>query len=431
MLLGVSHHDLELTDLQRMSAGADQLAVQLVAATSVTSPEGEDDGPIKGAVVVATCNRIEIYVEARRFHDAVDRVAATLAAAAGMPNAAVAAQLKVRVGAPVAAHLFAVAAGLDSMVVGEAEISGQVARALRRAQLEATASPVLNQLFQRASRTAKRVHSQTHLGAAGRSVASVALDAAAETGLIGAGAPGPGGTFAGQSALIIGTGSYARVVATALRARDCTDLHVYSPSGRADSFAETHSARPVGVLDLPTVLKGIDLVVACSGTTGSALTVDMIHASGREQPLPVIDLALRSDLAPEVRALPQVLVIDLYTVSAHAPGEQADALTAAQDLVIAAVADFEDSQAIRALDPAVVALRSHVSDVVAREMDRLRAKYDEAVALELEQAMHRVTRSMLHTPTMRAQELARSGNGAGYVAALHTLFGIDLGSAPD
>jgi glutamyl-tRNA reductase len=98
--------------------------------------------------------------------------------------------------------------------------------------------------------------------------------------------------------------------------------------------------------------------------------------------------------------------------------------------VIAAVAEFEDSQTVRTLDPAVVALRSHVSGVVEKEMDRLRGKYDDAVAAELEQAMHRVTRSMLHTPTMRAQELARSGNGAGYAAALHMLFGIEL-APPD
>ncbi len=120
-----------------------------------------------------------------------------------MPVAVVAAQLKVRAGAPVAAHLFAVAAGLDSMVVGEAEIAGQVSRSLRRAQQQATVSPVLNQLFQRASRTAKLVQSRTRLGAAGRSVASVALDVV----------EADDGALAGRSALIVGTGSYARVVA--------------------------------------------------------------------------------------------------------------------------------------------------------------------------------------------------------------------------
>lgn len=409
MLLGVSHHDLELTDLQRLSAGAENIAATLVAG-------GAPESPIRGAIALATCNRVEIYVQARRFHDAVETVAAALASAAGMPVDTVAAQLKVRVGAPVAAHLFAVAAGLDSMVVGEAEISGQVSRSLRRAQQQATVSPALNQLFQRASRTAKLVQSRTRLGAAGRSVASVALDVVES-------AEGP---LAGRTVLIIGTGSYARVVASALRARGCTDLRVYSPSGRAEAFAATHGAHPVTVGELPTALKEIDLLVACSGTTGGALTTDLMRDSGRDKPLTVVDLALRSDVGEDVRALPSVRFVDLNTVSAHAPGEQLEALIEAQDLVINAVAEFEDSQAVRALDPAVVALRSHVSGVVAKEMDRLRVKFDADVAAELEQALHRVTRSMLHTPTLRAQELARSGDGAGYVAALHTLFGIEL-----
>lgn len=431
MLLGVSHHDLELTDLQRLSAGAETIAETLLAAAAVPASEPTIDpgsptdtavdGPIRGAIALATCNRVEIYVEARRFHDAVDTVAAALADAAGMPVETVAAQLKVRVGAPVAAHLFAVAAGLDSMVVGEAEISGQVARSLRRAQQQATASPVLNQLFQRASRTAKLVQSRTRLGAAGRSVASVALDVVESTD----------GPLVGRTALIIGTGSYARVVASALRARGCTDLQVFSPSGRADAFAQTHGARAVASDELTTVLKEVDLLVACSGTTGGALTADLMTSSGRDRPLSVVDLALRSDIGDDVRALPSVRVVDLHTVAANAPGEQLEALTAAQDLVITAVAEFEDSQAVRALDPAVVALRSHVSGVVAKEMDRLRVKFDAEVAAELEQALHRVTRSMLHTPTLRAQELARSGNGAGYVAALHTLFGIELKPVSD
>lgn len=413
MLLGVSHHDLDLADLQRLSSGAENLALTLV---TPGLSENAAEGPIRAAVALATCNRVEIYVEARRFHDAVDTVTAALAAAAGMSEAAVSAQLKVRVGAPVAAHLFAVASGLDSMVVGEAEIAGQVSRALRRGQTEATVSPALNMLFQRAARTAKQVQSRTHLGAAGRSIASVAIDVAEASAE----------PLAGKSALIIGTGSYARVVASALRARGCTDLMVYSVSGRAEAFAQTHGAVPLSMIELPTALKAVDLVVACSGTTGGALTADLIAASGRDRPLTVIDLALRSDISADVRALPLVQVIDLNAVATNAPGERIEALTAAHDIVIAAVAEFEDSQAVRTLDPAVIALRSHVSGVVAKEMDRLRVKYDDAVAAELEQSMHRVTRSMLHTPTMKAQELARSGNTDGYLAALHTLFGIDL-----
>ncbi len=407
MVLGVSHRDLALEDLQRLSTGAQDLGPTLV-----------ENGPISGAVVLATCNRVEIYLDARLFHDAVETVTRELAAASGFAQEAVALQLKVRVGAPVVAHLFTVAAGLDSMVVGEAEISGQVSRALRRAQNDETASATLNLLFQSAARVAKKVSAGTPLGAAGRSIASVALDVA----------EAQDGQLAGKQALIIGTGAYARVVASALRARGCVDLLVFSLSERAQAFAATHSARPVEVLDLPVALAEVDLVVACSGTTGGALSPEMFAAGRRNRPLTVIDLALRPDISAQVRELPEVDVIDLLTVSANAPAEQSDAVSSAHDMVIAAVAEFEDNQAVRALDPAVVALRSHVTGMVDKEMLRLRGKYDDSIADDLELAMHRVTRSLLHTPTLRAQELARTGDGAGYLAALHTLFGIELTS---
>ncbi|HEY7812001.1 MAG TPA: hypothetical protein VIC62_02115, partial [Nakamurella sp.] len=213
MVLGASHHDLELTQLDRLAIHPTLLS------RAVGDLARRPDGPIDGAVVVSTCNRLEIYLDAVRFHDAIDGVAEQLAQVTGLGAAEVSTMLKVRVGAPAVAHLFTVASGLDSMVVGEAEIAGQVARALREAQTTGTASPAINQLFQNAARVAKQVATETGLGAAGRSVASVALDIA-----------GVGPTGAGvETALIIGTGAYARVVAAELRARGVEHLLVHSP----------------------------------------------------------------------------------------------------------------------------------------------------------------------------------------------------------
>ena len=420
MVLGASHHDLELTQLERLSAGTGVLNAALSDLRSLPG------AAISGAVALATCNRLEIYLDAERFHDAIDAVTDRIAELAGMEPTAVANLLKVRVGAPVAAHLFTVAAGLDSMVVGEAEISGQVSRALTAAHAARTTTPVLHSLFQSAARTAKQVASKTGLGSAGRSVASVAIDIAT-AGLVEPGTD-ESTSLATATCLIIGTGAYARVVAAALRARGCTRLQVFSPSGRAEAFAATHHAEMVAPEQFADAIGKADLVVACSGTTGGVLDVQTVTAalSGRETPLPVVDLALRPDVSAGVRALPGVRVIDLHTVSESAAPEHRDAIVAAQDVVIAAVAKFEDDQAIRTLAPAVVALRQHVSVAVEKEMTRLRAKYDDTVAAEVELAMHRVTQSLLHTPTLRAKELARTGDGAGYLKALHTLFGIEL-----
>ena len=422
MVLGASHHDLELTQLERLSAATGLLDAALADLRSLP------DTPISGAVALATCNRLEIYLDAERFHDAIDAVTERVARLAGMEPAVVANLLKVRVGAPVAAHLFTVAAGLDSMVVGEAEISGQVSRALTAAHAAGITTPVLHSLFQSAARTAKQVSAGTGLGSAGRSVASVAIDLAADALAGGASQRPMTARLASTTCLIIGTGAYARVVAVALKARGCTRLQVFSPSGRADAFATTHSAEVVPADQFADAIGKADLVVACSGTTGGVLDVSTVTAAlaGRGRLLPVVDLALRPDVSAGVRALPGVQVIDLHTVAEGAAPEHREAIAAAQDVVIAAVAKFEDDQAVRTLDPAVVALRRHVSVAVEKEMDRLRTKYDSEVAAEIERAMHRVTQSLLHTPTLRARELARTGNGAGYLQALHTLFGIEL-----
>ncbi len=417
MVLGASHHDLELSELDRLAAGAD------------TGPDGlaELGGGQEPAVHrprgVATCNRVEIYLDAARFHDAIELVGGLVAQAGGLTVAQASTALKVRVGAPVAAHLFAVTAGLDSMVVGEAEISGQVSRALTRAQQAELASSPLHSLFQSALRTAKKVVATTDLGQAGRSVASVALDLAL------AGRPAPTG------ALIIGTGAYARVVAAALRSRGATALSVYSPSGRAEAFAATHHAAPVVADGLVEALAVADLVVACSGTGGEPLTVSVLGEAlaRRDRPLPVLDLALHSDLEPGAAELPGLVVTGLRTVAEGIDPHQRDAVTAAQDLVIDAVAKFEEEQAVRSLDPAVTALRQHVSGAVGREMDRFRDRYPDlpaGIAKDLELAMHRVSQSLLHTPTLRARELARTGSGADYLAALHTLFGISVPAHP-
>jgi len=417
MVLGAAHNDLELTDLDRLSAGTDLLVRELSAMAA--GPGSAPDSPVAGWVLLSTCNRLEIYLDADRFHDAIDEVIDAVALASGMASAEVGELLTVRVGSPVAAHLFSVASGLESMVVGEAEISGQVARALREAQDRGAVTPLLHALFHGAARTAKKVASTTELGDAGRSVASVALDVALRTTDL---AP------AAATAVVIGTGAYARVVVAALRARGCTDVRVYSPSGRAVEFAASHDLVAVAGDGLPAALAAADLVVSCSGTTGGALSVELLEPAmaGRDTPLPIIDLALRPDVPVAVRELPGSWVVDLHTVAAHADPAHAGAFASAQDMVLDAVAGFEDELAIRELDPAVVALRSHVSGAVDREMARLRAKYDQGVADDMALALHRVTQSLLHNPTMRARELARSGDGEDYLNALHTLFGIEI-----
>lgn len=414
MVLGAGHHDVGLAQLENLADGADSLRKTLVEATL------EADPAIAGAVVLATCNRLEIYVDAVRFHDAVNTVTDAIVLANGMDADHAESAMRVTVGVAAGSHLFTVAAGLDAMVVGEAEIAGQVARAHRQAEKDGTLTPQLDRLLRAASRTAKTIAAQTRLGAEGRSVASVALDIAAARI----------GNLTGRQALIVGTGAYARVLAASLRSRGCTDLRVFSPSGRAQAFAATHHATAVSVDELPGVLGQVDLLVAASGRGGIADEAGLAPMAAalraRDQPILVVDLALHHDIPAPVRELDTVEVIDLHSVATSTGATHGSELRVAQEIVLSAVDRFEAEVAERTIDPAVVALRSHVFAAVDAEVQRLRRKYDGQVADDVERAMRRATSSLLHTPTMRAKELAKDGSGEDYIQALHTLFGIEI-----
>jgi len=241
-----------MSTLELLSTGAAS-----VGRTAVETCEA-----ITGAVVVATCNRFEVYldvdspVDGRGVQHASHEVARLVAAASGVAEDVAVGAFSTRTGPDVAAHLFEVAAGLDSMVVGEREIAGQVKRALEEAREGGATSSTLELLFQTASRTSKKISNETTLGGNGRSVVSLGLD------LASAELP----PWRQVRTVLIGTGSYAGASLAALRARGCEDVRVYSGSGRAEQFAADRGA--VAVTDLVAALEDADLVVSCSGARG-------------------------------------------------------------------------------------------------------------------------------------------------------------------
>ncbi|GAA1865008.1 glutamyl-tRNA reductase [Myceligenerans crystallogenes] len=254
--LTASHRELDLDALERLSMGSASVGRTVVRTCR----------PVVGAVVISTCNRFELYLDVDAPLDgdsvrhATRHVAELVAGESGVTTQAAVDSFTVRTGPEVSAHLFAVAAGLDSMVVGEREIAGQVKRSLAVAREQETTSKTLELLFQTASRTSKQVGTRTELGGAGRSVVSLALDLAEEGALP---------RWDNVRAILIGTGSYAGASVAALRARGCEDIRVYSRSGRAGTFAESHDVEPVD--DLVEALADADLVVSCSGARGRAV----------------------------------------------------------------------------------------------------------------------------------------------------------------
>jgi glutamyl-tRNA reductase len=457
MSLIASHRDLDLDVLERLSAGAHSVG-RTVAASGAAAT---------GAVVLATCNRFEVYLEVERPQDAPDAVAATtevIAHASGIPGRDVAETLQVLEGLAVPEHLFAVASGLESMVIGEREITGQVRRALATAREEGTTSSGLERLFQSASRTSRDVGTRTGLGATGRSVVGVALDLA-EPRLP---------AWPQVRTLLVGTGSYAGASLAALRRRGCHDVRVFSPSGRAATFAASRGLQAVPDGGLAGAIRTSDLVVACSGTVGRVLDAEMVArswaATGR--PLVIVDLALRNDVDPAVGTLPGVRLINLETIRRNAPEEQKAPVEQAHVLVAAAVADFEAADRARELEAAVVAERRRVLGELEAEARRIRegaavggtadgtasaagagagpgaaspdaagsdspggdvphpAGHDADHHERLVRSLRRRTRALLHPPTVRARVAARAGDDRAYRAALAELAAIPAPPVP-
>ena len=404
MLVAVraSHEHLDLGVLDALTRNSEQLAQQLRA----------PGAPLDGAVVLSTCNRLELYLDADRFHDAVDHAVSAVSRTRGLAEQEVRQLLEAAMGTEVAQHLYEVTAGLRSVVMGESEISGQVRAAFTEALEQGTTTPMLNDLFQEGLRHAKRVSSTTRLGAAGRTGAAVALDRAIDV------LEAPLGEASVQ---VIGTGSYARLVVAELARRGVQDVAVFSSTGRAQDFAASHGVRAIPADGLSAAAAGADLIVAASGHGQTLLHPE--HLSDARSRV-ILDLALHSDLDAAVRDLDQVTVIGLADLADEI--DDAGQLAAAREILTEGVDRFVSRQETRKLDPAVTALRSRVATALDREMEDIRERYPEDIAEDLERRLHRIAAKVLHLPTTRAREFARDGAADQYVEALHTLFGIDL-----
>ncbi|WP_369044918.1 glutamyl-tRNA reductase [Sinomonas sp. P10A9] len=420
--LSATHADIDLETVAQLSTGA-----ATVAADATASPA------LNGAVVLATCNRYEIYAEARgpeELEAARSALLTEISARSGLPHETVSGAFALAHGRDVTRHLFAVSSGLDSAVVGEREIAGQVRRALISAQEHGTASPSLVRLFQTASKTAKEVGTQTALGSRGLSIVSVALDLAADIAEVPA--------WSGKKAVLFGTGAYAGATMALLKERGVEQVSVYSASGRAQEFAAARGASAVTSRDLPQAIAEADVLIGCSGSDNAMEAVEL--AAIREdsaQQLIVIDLALTHDFDPAVGSLDGVELITLESVRLAAPEEQTESLAQASAIVSAAAADFDAERQARQADAAIVALRRHTMAVLDSEIEKVRARHGcTAAAEEVEFAMRRMVKQLLHTPTVRARQLAAEGREGEYLAALEALYGISVAipgmiSAPD
>ncbi|RCW46900.1 glutamyl-tRNA reductase [Halopolyspora algeriensis] len=419
--VGLSHNSAPVRVLERVSVGADEvtkLLDELLHSDNITE-----------AFLVSTCNRVEVYAVAETFHGGLDDVTSVLSRHSGTEVSELADHLYVYYAGAAVEHLFSVAAGLDSMVVGEAQILGQIRQAYGVADEAGTVGKTLHELAQQALRVGKRVHAETEIDSAGASVVSEALTDA-ESVL---------GGMAGRSALLIGAGSMGALAASRLKRAGIGEMVIANRTAAngerlANSLRdEDIEARTVSLSELPAALATADLVVTCTGAVGAVVTSDVVAEALSTRtagnPLLFCDLGLPRDTAPEVADLPGVTVVDLESLqqrlAERSGGSESER---AAGIVAEEMRSYLAGQRSAEVTPTVTALRRRAAEVVDAELLRLDSRLPELdgnVREELTRTVRRVVDKLLHAPTVRVKQLASVPGGSDYAEALRELFELD------
>jgi glutamyl-tRNA reductase len=402
-----------------------------------------------------------VYADVDRFHAGVTAICELLARHCGMPSHELTQYLYVHYEDRAVSHLLAVAAGLDSMVVGEDQILGQVRSAVKLAAEHGTAGRVLGELGRLALRTGKRARAETAIGRAGFSLLSAAVELAAAR--LGPLRPGPDrpcpedrspdeqsleedrhDPLAGRDVLVVGAGSMSGLAtATAARSGAASITVANRTRKHAERLAasvSTVTTTVTGLAGLPAAIAAADVVISCTGAAGQVITGDMVsaalaaraakQATAARSALVIMDLAMPRDVEPAVAALPGVVLIGMDQLSQHAGAVRDDDVAAVRMILEAELAAYQSAMDAARVAPTVVALRAKAAGVVDAELARLAGRLSaddlSGHALdEIAQTVRRVVDKLLHAPTVRVKELAGSPGGEEYAAALRVLFDLD------
>jgi glutamyl-tRNA reductase len=422
LAVGVSHQTAPVALLEQFAMGADDTVKALHELV------GSDH--VSEAIVLATCNRVEVFAEVDRFHGGVTDVSRVLARQAGATVEELSPYVTVHYEDQAVAHLFTVAAGLDSMVVGETQVLGQLRNAYALAREQGTVGRAMHPVAQRALRVGKRVHSETGIDKAGASLVSVSLDRAEERI----------DSLEGRPVLVVGAGSMGALAATTLARRGAAVTVSSRTPAHAERLAASVEGRAAELADLPAEVAAADVLITCTGARGLVVGTEVVAramAARPDRPMVVIDLALPRDVDPGVAALPGVHVVDLALLQGERAADHhstatpvaADDVAAAHTLIEAETALLRAERQAAAVAPTVSALRSQAAEVVDAELLRLSTRVpdlDVRARAEVARTVRRVVDKLLHEPTVRVKELASAPGGVDYADALRALFGLGI-----
>ncbi|HEY8545569.1 MAG TPA: glutamyl-tRNA reductase [Acidimicrobiales bacterium] len=377
------------------------------------------------AVVLSTCNRTEVYAVAERFHGAFSDIRNFLCELSFLPPEGFSDHLYVHYDEPAVRHLLAVTAGLDSAVLGESEIQGQVKQAWEVAREEGAAGSTLNLLFRHALQAGKRARTETGIA---RNIASVSQAAVAmATERLGA--------LDDKSVLVVGAGEMGEGMTVALAAAGVAEVRVTNRTrSRADELAARVGGRSVPLLDLPAQLAEVDLVLTSTGSRApmvQAADLAPIMSARPERPLLIVDIAVPRDVERAAGDVAGVTLLDMDDLRAFA--EQGVAERRREVASVEAILDdelqrYQMETSAREVAPLVVALRGQAEAIRASELGRFRSRFTTLEPAELE-AVEAFTRSLvaklLHQPTIVLKDAAGTPKGDRLVAAVRELFSIE------
>ena len=411
VVIGLNHRTASLDLLERLTVDGQRLPKALHDLASKDN--------LSEAVVLSTCNRIEVYAVAERFHGGFHDVRDFLAESGFLAPEEFADHLYVLHDDEAAAHLFEVAAGLDSAVVGEHEILGQVNAAWEVAREEGTAGPTLNLLFRHAVETGKRVRTDTGIGRGITSVSHAAVALAADRL----------GSLQGRRVLVVGAGEMGEGMAVALADAGAAEVLVANrTAATAAEVAGRVGGRPLPVGELGDHLLDVDVLLTSTGAQSLIIEHGQVATIAERRggrPLLIIDIAVPRDVDPSAGSLPGVTLLDMEGLSAFVDSSAAARqreTEPARQLVADAVDRYSMEATAREVAPVIAALRERAESVRTAEIDRLRLPDAERDAVEA--ATKAIIAKLLHEPTVRLKGAAGTAKGDRLVESLRDLFDL-------
>jgi glutamyl-tRNA reductase len=436
VVVGLETPGTPLDLLERVSIGEEDLSKVLGTLRDRTN--------LSEAVVLSTCLRTEIYAVVERFHEGVADLQDLMASFAGTTADVISEHVTVLFDDDVTAHLFEVAAGLRSAVLGETEVLGQVRRAAENAVSERAAGPVLSGLFRHAVSAGRRVRSSTAIARGSTSLSHVAVEAAEDS---------TGGSIARRSVVVVGAGEMARGVVKSLEGRGVEKLTIANrTASNARALAAANEAEAMGLSSLPLALAEADVVFVSTGSPEHVLDADALFEvralrgsrgrggpsagsgeageSGEPDRLVIVDMGMPRNVEPSAGSFPDVVLLDIEHLNARAQsalsGRHVE-LEAAREIVHEEVERYRANERARGAAPVVTALRQRLERLLRDELERHQGRLsdlDDRQREEVESVVRDVLAKVAHAPSVALKEAAGTARGERLVEALRTLFDI-------